>query len=95
MSNDFETEMADTSKFKIDVLRNDNYFMWSRKMKLILRAKGVWNIVNGVETTPEESSTSEMSRFERKHDIALTNLVLSIDDSCVGSVIEMIDAKEV
>lgn len=50
-NNDVEIE-----KLKIPLLTASNYYIWSRKVQLILLIKGLWGIVNGSETVPAEGS---------------------------------------
>ena len=48
-------------------LKADNYFLWSKKMKLLLMAKGVWTIVCRQEKCPVREKTMEdIVEFEKK-----------------------------
>lgn len=60
---------------------------------MVLRGKGLWNIVEGTEQEPQE--LSEKALFARRKDIALTNIILTIDDTCNAAVITLRDPKEV
>lgn len=68
MSEDYGKDMVDTGRFKIDLLRSDNYFMWSSKMHLVLRSKGVWKILLNEERplATEKNATT----YERRKCIA-------------------------
>lgn len=57
--------------------------MWSRKIQLILESKGVWKIISGEE---EASAKLDMDSYERRNDIALTTLLLSIEESVLRRV---------
>ena len=86
-------DTVDTSRYRVPALTADNYFMWSHKVELILRGKGLWDIVSGKETAP--SDDTERTNYERRRDVALTNIILTIDDSCIAAVITLRDPKEV
>lgn len=97
-------DTVDTSRYRIEPLTASNYFMWSRKMEIVLRGKGLWDIVSGNEEEPlvdgAESGQATtvpnaLLKFRRRQDVALTNLLLTVDDSCSASVISMRDPKEV
>ena len=86
---------VDTSRYHIKALTAENYYMWSNKMEIVLRGKGLWGIVNGNETLPAAASAEVQSKFEQRCDVAVTNLLLSIDDSCLSAVISLRDPKEI
>lgn len=64
-------------------------------MELVLRGKGLWDIVIGTETTPEGDNTSSeaLSKFKRRRDVAVSTNLLTIEDSCSASVINLRDPK--
>lgn len=41
--------LVDTSRFKVEHLNVNNYFLLSKKLELILRRKGLWKLVAGDE----------------------------------------------
>lgn len=41
--------IVDTSMFRVDVLKSENYLLWSRDIKLVLRLKEVREIGSGEE----------------------------------------------
>lgn len=84
-----ETDTVDTSRYRVQPLSSDNYFLWSRKMEIILRSKGLWNIVSGTELEP--TADEEKPKYQRRKDVALTNLLLTIDDYCLAPVINLKD----
>ena len=94
-----EERVSTDTVYKIRRLKADNYFLWSKKMKLILMAKGVWPIVCGLEKCPVREETMEdidefekkLTSFDKRKNIALTTIMLAIDDSIIGAVIESED----
>lgn len=84
---DLAAENIDTNRYKVPVLTADNYYIWSHKMELLLRGRRLWDIADGSEQEPEESSAH--ARYIRRRDIALTNIVFSIDDRCNAAVITL------
>ena len=60
-------------------------------MQLLLRGKGLWYIVSGTERAPPESDATGISKYVHRKDVALTDIILSIEDSCSHAVINMED----
>lgn len=58
------------------------------------KPKGFWNIVSSIEEVPGGNRAVGTTTFDRRKDIALTNLVPSIDDSGLGSVTWMENVNE-
>ena len=83
----------DLGKFKLPLLTTTNYYIWSRKMGLVLRSKGLWGIVNGNEKKP--TVAAEIPKFEQRSDIALSTILLLVHDSYVAPVMDMTDPKTV
>lgn len=40
--------------FRIPMLNDSYYYLWYRKVELVLRSKGLFSIVNGTEKKPTE-----------------------------------------
>lgn len=95
MGQENRKEIVEVARFKIDPLRSENYFLWSRKMQLILRSKGVWKRIINEEHPPENDSEIDTILSGRCRDVALTTILSSIEDSCPGSVIEVADRTDV
>lgn len=93
MSTEESHDFVDTTRFRIPILKDDNYFTWCHKMEFVLRSKGLWDIVNGTETAP--TTTAELPSFRRRRDTALSHIIITIDDSCSAAVITLRDPKEV
>lgn len=75
--------IVDTAKYKMEPLRIENYFRWSRKIKQILRSERVCKILMREETElAVAASDNDKAEFEEKKHIALTLIVITNDDSC-------------
>lgn len=61
--------------------------MWSNKLELILRGKGLWAIVDDTETDREDASEAEKTKFRQRMDSATTTIMLTIEDNFLSSVI--------
>ena len=85
-------ETVYTSRYRLTPLNANNYFLWSHELEFVLRAKELWQIVTGEEQIP--SDTTDRAKFERKSDLALTNIILSIEDSVSAAVITIRDPKK-
>ena len=60
----------DIAPRKMKPLSAVNYSIWSKKMQLLLRGKGPWNIVCGKETAPAETKVEEHANYTRRRDVA-------------------------
>ncbi|KAI0559809.1 gag-polypeptide of LTR copia-type [Gracilaria domingensis] len=89
------SSLVDIQKVKLPVLNSSNYFMWSKKIQLVLKSKGLWSIVSGVEQAPDITDDVAHKRFSRRRDTALSTILLLVDESCVAPVLEMDEPHEV
>ena len=62
-------------------LKGANYATWKVQCRMALVKDGLWNIVNGTETMPEEGDADRRAKFEGRKDRALALIVLSIEPS--------------
>lgn len=64
-------------------------------MELVLRGKGLWEIGTGDEIFPAEpgTTTENLNKFNRRRDVAVTTILLTIEDTCSASVINLRDPK--
>ena len=62
-------------------LRGANYPMWKVQCRMALIREGLWGIVAGTETAPEEAEADRRSKFLARRDRALATIVLAIDPS--------------
>ena len=87
------SELIDTSRYRFPALTADNYFIWSHKLEVVLLGKGFWGIIEGTEQEPE--AIAEKAMFIRRRDMALTNILLTIDDTCNAAFITLRDPRQV
>ena len=62
-------------------LTGANFLTWKVQCQMALMKDGLWGIVNGSETVPEDASPERRSKFETRKDRALATVMLSIDPS--------------
>ena len=67
--------------------------MWSNKIEVVLRGKGLWTLVDGSENT--QTAASELAKYLQRKDQAITILLISIDNGCLAPVIEKRDPKDI
>ena len=88
---DDRKETIDINRYRIKPLKSESYYVWAWKMKLILKGKGLWQIVTGVEREPE--AISEKRKFLLRKDLALKMILLAISESCCAPVVNIEDPK--
>lgn len=66
-------------------------------MQLLLRGKGLLNIACGKETAPAENENQgeELVKYTSRRDVALTDILLPIEDNCSLAVVSLEDPKNV
>ena len=69
--------MAESKSTTILLLNGSNYPTWKVQCRMALIRDGVWSIVNGSETAPEEAASR--AKFRTRSDKALATIVLSVD----------------
>lgn len=87
-----QQETVDTSRYRLTPLNANNYFLWSHKLDFVLRTKVLLQIVTGEEKIP--SDATEKAKFRRRSDLALANIIFSIDDSVNAAVITIGDPNK-
>lgn len=92
ISNDVPRSM-DMSRYGITPLNAEIYLMWSNDVEIDLHCIGSWEFVNGSIRPP--TSNPELKIHNRKSDIALGTILMTIDSSCKDSVITLRDPVEV
>ena len=80
-----DDKVLESSKFKLQLLTNENYFLWCNIIEIILRGRGLSNVVcgNGVcgnETKSQVADTPEYEPYFREQDQALSFLSMTIND---------------
>ena len=73
--------MAESRSVAIVPLKGSNYPMWKVQCRMALMKDGLWSIVNGTETIPEEREADKHAKFMTRRDRALALIVLSIEPS--------------
>ncbi len=68
---------------------------WSNKIELVLRGKGLWKLVTGDEQEPVAGDESEIAKFAKRRDVAVTTILLSIEESCLSPVMNLRDPIEI
>ena len=89
------TDTVDKIRHRIERLNPNNYYLWSKKLKLVLRGKGLWGIVSGEELPPPEERPENLKKFQRRKHMALSDVPLSIEDASSAAVIHLRDSKPV
>ena len=87
-----ETDLPETSRYQVKPLSTENYFLWSNKMEVLLRGKGLWEIVIGDEMEPRGDDAA-LKKFRIRRDRATTCLLMSIEERCLPSVISLRDPR--
>ena len=70
--------MAVEEKWCIDKLNGLNWMTWKFQVCHLLLAKGFWEVVDGSETLPEDSSTQVRAEFKKKEQKALSTIALVV-----------------
>ena len=66
-------------KWSAEKLDGSNWTTWKFQMRHLLRAKGLWQVVEGTEVQPEEAQAA--AEFQKKSEKALATIVLGISTS--------------
>lgn len=83
----------DVSLLKIAPLNSGNKFIWSNDFEILLIGKGFWKYVD--ENSPPVSVRADQNSCDRKSDLALETILITIDASCEASVINLCNPREV
>lgn len=62
-------------------LKGANYSTWKVQCHMALVREGLWGVVAGTETAPEEAEADRRSKFLARRDRALATIVLGMDPS--------------
>lgn len=73
--------MAETRTVVITPINGSNFPTWKVQCRIALMKEGVWSIVNGSETAPEEGEENRYRKFVAWRDRALALIVLPIEPS--------------
>jgi len=61
----------------------DNYALWSFKIKIILKSRGLWRLVEGMEAIPADAEVAELERWKMRDASAQLQLLTNIPDKWV------------
>jgi hypothetical protein len=80
----------------INCLKNDgsNFQIWSSQLKLILRNRELWGIVDGTETIPAQSDATAHKDWKKRELDALTQILLTLEPEPYTAVIAIESPKE-
>ena len=75
----------------------DNYSIWSFKIEVILKSRGLWPLVNGTEVAPppEDSEPKALERWEMRDACARLQFLINIRDRWVWIFQQATTAKEI
>lgn len=73
----------------------DNYSIWSFKIEMILKSRGLWRLVSGTEVAPTEAPGSGLERWEMRDACARLQLLVNIRDRWVWIFKQAETAKEI
>ena len=68
-------------EFKFEKLTTENYHTWKFNMKMFLIGKDLWDVVQGTETIGENATVEERRKFQKRQNLALASVCLSISSS--------------
>ena len=78
-----------------DRLENeDNYYVWSVRMKNAFESCDMWDVVNGTETMPSDTSTAEYRIWKKKDNLAKAMITQCIKSDLVIKVAHVKTSSE-
>ena len=72
----------------------DNYSLWSYRTKIILKSRGLWHLVEGLEAIPADAEVVELERWNMRDASAQLQLLTNIPDKWVWIFGQTTTAKE-
>jgi hypothetical protein len=72
----------------------ENYSLWSLRTKIILKSRGLWRLVEGLETIPADAEAVELERWKMRDASAQLQLLTNIPDKWVWIFGQTSTAKE-
>lgn len=87
---------SDSTKLSVEKLNVTNYYIWSNKLELVVRGRGLWGFTNGTEQIPGEPQGADaLKKYLLRKDQAISLILLPIEDQCIAPVIGLRDPKEI
>ena len=68
----------DSEKITLEKLSDSNWAIWRKRMKAFLRAKELWDIVNGSEISPASGNEGALTEWTKKRNKAVNFLYSSV-----------------
>lgn len=91
-----DASMAESRTVAVVPLKRSNYRTWKVQCKMALMKEGLWGIVEGTETAPDQETQAERyAKLVQRRDRALGTIVLAIDPSLLYLLGEPKDPVEV
>ncbi|THH26789.1 hypothetical protein EUX98_g7389 [Antrodiella citrinella] len=73
--------MSDSTLSNITPLSDHNFSTWKPEIAALLRAKGLWRIVNGTAASPKADDVDKVAAYQEKQDKAAGLLALSLSSA--------------
>ncbi|THH26556.1 hypothetical protein EUX98_g7635 [Antrodiella citrinella] len=73
--------MSDSTLSNITPLSDHNFSTWKPEISALLRAKGLWRIVNGTAPSPKADDVDKVAAYQEKQDKAAGLLALSLSSA--------------
>ena len=70
--------MGAEEKWCIDKLNGSHWMTWKFQVCHLLLVKGLWGVVDGLETLLEDSSAQVRAEFEKKEQKAFSTIALAV-----------------
>ncbi|MEM9078955.1 MAG: DUF4219 domain-containing protein [Bacteroidota bacterium] len=84
---------SDSDRLRVPLLNGTNYYIWSKKMELVLKVKGLWKFVDGLTDSTSSIDVNDSGDSKQSQDSAC--ILLSIEDSFLSPVISEKDPAKV
>src|SRR6267142_1717117 len=84
-----------TTHYKVPPLNDsgEDYTQWSRMMKLVLRQRGLWDVVNGTSTAPNPSDAVAFEIWNNKDQEALLQIIVALKKGAQNCVLDAETSK--
>lgn len=74
--------------YRVELFSGENYFMWIKRMKMVLMGKKFWSVVTGEETCPDDGSREEKKEFQINSQNEMATIMMAIDDGSMGAAVD-------
>jgi gag-polypeptide of LTR copia-type len=73
----------------------DNFSLWSYKIEVILKSRGLWRLVDGTEVTPPPEGSAALERWEMRDACARLQFLINIRDRWLWIFKQATTAREI